>query len=512
MTTDVAIAPLVVDPDREHQLTQEGYTCFPLLSEGEVAALRDLYAALRPRPGVGFDTDFTHPSPALKAAIDVGIREIVAPALDALLVDSQLFNVTFVVKWPGGGSEVPLHQDWTYVDERVARGVTIWIPLRDTSPEIGNGPLGIVPRSHLLPAVPRGANTVPWYQAHRDQLDEHRHFEPLTAGSALIFDNRVLHGSPANETAEPRIAVALMAARAEVPLRYLHQSGSTVRAYAIEPSFFVDHSPCDLRSHVFADPSGVILPLLETFAAEPPRAPRAALVEHLGVSLRAEGPEPSEHRHVLRGTPLGESRPAASAGWLRRQLHAEVGRVAPGPALPRSEAIDRSLLTVAAGAAKATVQLADLDGTEGSFPVSVRFGRAAAMALDAPGVGPLVTCTSADLGRTVRGAWLLWLAAEGELEPRRLADRGGEALVTTLGPGGYPGRLVLQAGHSLLPLEPGEVVHADLTWEHTIWNAAPVGAWVLVVVVDRDLPRRLRWALSLRGGAVAPTELATGRP
>jgi ectoine hydroxylase-related dioxygenase (phytanoyl-CoA dioxygenase family) len=63
------------------------------------------------------------------------------------MYDAQVFTASYVVKEPNPLSVVPVHQDWSFVDDEGEYcSTTCWIPLMDVNEE--NGALGIVTGSN----------------------------------------------------------------------------------------------------------------------------------------------------------------------------------------------------------------------------------------------------------------------------------------------------------------------------------------------------------------------------
>jgi hypothetical protein len=439
---------LIIDRDAEQMLVQEGWARLPLLASHEVRTLSAGYESLHPAVGQGFDTDFAYLAPQHKREVDELIRSVIEPRVREVFEPVDLFNVTFVVKWPGGGSELPLHQDWSYTDEREHRSVTIWIPLTDVSPDRANGPICLLPRSHLLPALPRGANTIPWYEPHRSAIARHLRPVAAEAGDAVVFDHRLLHASPPNDSSSIRCAITAMAVRSATPLRYYHQVGGRIRAYAIDASFFIDHSPLDLRSHDF----GTLDPVAD-FAAPDPAVPAVAARESLGIETDCH-PAPARESFPLRGEPLGGPEPVGGRNGRDRLRTFDLGR--------SSAPIRRPPRMLARRSRVAAQGVLDEISTE--HALEVRSGRATARRIAS---GPW----SRRLGTA---SWLVELEPGTELAPKRSGGAAsGSAVIVALDSPSPPGTLVLQVGPCLEPLEREELVGFDPTWEHTIWNFSP---------------------------------------
>jgi len=296
--------PLLDDPDLEAQLSLEGYCVVPMLAPDELAAMREAYESTHPGPGFGFDIDFAYINPSHKQAV----WDVLAPTWerfrDRYATRAVPFLSTFVAKWPGEASELRLHQDWSYVEEDTERAFIVWVALDDVSAELDNGPLRLIPGSHLWPGGLRGANTIEWYVPYRPHLDEHTATIPMRAGEGLILDSRIVHGSAPNRSSSPRIAATCRYALAGTDLRYAHLApDGLVDVYSVDAAFFRDRGPMDLAVD---PPSGY-----EVLRREQPYAGRLSdheLARLLGTDVP---PVPNDGLDV--GHHFGPERPVPAA-------------------------------------------------------------------------------------------------------------------------------------------------------------------------------------------------------
>jgi beta-hydroxylase len=153
------------------------------------------------------------------------------------------------MKWPGAGSALALHQDWTYVDERVHRSFAVWVALDDCNPDLDNGPLLAVPASHHLVDAFRGPATPDWFAPHAEQVYDR--LVPIAArsGEAIIMDNRVLHASPDNRSGRPRLALAAaVVPRSAQLVHAVALDHDTVRVIEVSDDFFAEQSPRTLAA------------------------------------------------------------------------------------------------------------------------------------------------------------------------------------------------------------------------------------------------------------------------
>jgi len=142
----------------------------------------------------------------LKRKICSGLAQLINPLLDPILFNQETLPYFFIVKGKGNDSEVNIHQDWSIVDERRYHSFTLWIPLVDSTSE--NGTLHAIKGSHKLPLNIRGGSICNKYPSHMNN-ELSNLFDPIHVkkGEALIFDSRLLHYSPSNNSNTPRTSI-----------------------------------------------------------------------------------------------------------------------------------------------------------------------------------------------------------------------------------------------------------------------------------------------------------------
>ena len=190
-------------------LKKKGFVRFPCLPMPAVETLRTAFMQHKQSNGEGFC--------ATMFSDDVEYRqwanELVCQALNVAFAKHfqpqfHLLYGNFMAKYPGEASKMPLHQDWTYVEENQGcRSYAIWVPLQDLNAE--NGCLEVLEGSHRAGNQWRGPGTTCPFQEHEALIYERGMLsaQHLKAGEAIVWDHRLVHASPPNLTDFPRIAV-----------------------------------------------------------------------------------------------------------------------------------------------------------------------------------------------------------------------------------------------------------------------------------------------------------------
>jgi len=136
---------------------------------------------------------------------------------------------------------MPIHQDWTVVDESRFCSVTIWCALQDTDGT--NGAMQVIAGSHRFSDALRSPTLDDPFRNLHAELRADLRTVPLRAGEAIIFNQALLHASPPNMGTEPRIAVTygLIAEEAELLFYHKNEEGR-VEQYAVPDHFFQEYN------------------------------------------------------------------------------------------------------------------------------------------------------------------------------------------------------------------------------------------------------------------------------
>jgi ectoine hydroxylase-related dioxygenase (phytanoyl-CoA dioxygenase family) len=116
-----------------------------------------------------------------------------------------------MVKHPGDDTEVPPHQDWIVADESERPTMNVWFPLTPVTAE--SGIMRVLPGSHRWLEGLRGSPTFPtqWEGVYQRVRDELMVEVPLRPGQGMVYDIRILHGTPPNRSQDTRVVTSLYA-------------------------------------------------------------------------------------------------------------------------------------------------------------------------------------------------------------------------------------------------------------------------------------------------------------
>jgi ectoine hydroxylase-related dioxygenase (phytanoyl-CoA dioxygenase family) len=314
----------VIDPDR---LAADGFVVSELLDDDLLEALRDRYEQFALDPGHPFFASSNHLDGPDARRVDLELRSLLEPVVAAALPGHRSFLASFLTKGARTGARIDLHQDLTYTDERRARTILVWIPLCDV--DSSNGALEVVPGSHLWScgSRPGGADRSPT-AGLQDELTGLVASVPLRAGTAVVYDAAIVHGSPPNRSDHPRAAVGLAVVPADADLVHVHvDADGSPNAYLVDDAYYTEQG---LANEPRGYPEiGLWAPPVEEAEL---RRGIAARGTTSSASRTAGSGEGADSDPVA--VPSGAKRSAAPRRLVRPRLRAAHGRALLPPAAP----------------------------------------------------------------------------------------------------------------------------------------------------------------------------------
>lgn len=189
------------DEAQQSKLNDDGFVIVDFLNAAEVQRLNDLH---NERHSVvnGFYNGIFSNDAGYRKEMYTAIQNEMQRSLEHYFFDYRVHCGVFLVKNTDEKSVVNMHQDMSLVDESAYASINIWIPLVDLTET--NGVIMIIPRSHRLFKTYRGASLPSIYSGMETSI--YKLMQPcyLKAGQAIIFDQGLIHYSPANQSATPR--------------------------------------------------------------------------------------------------------------------------------------------------------------------------------------------------------------------------------------------------------------------------------------------------------------------
>ena len=231
-----------VDPVREATFGRDGFVVVDLLTPEVVEDLFERYQALESGIDRGYYPSFMSTDQAYKAATNRAVTELLWPRLARLLSGYTPLLGVFMVKHADPDTEVVPHQDWIVADESERPTMNAWAPLTPVDDETGR--MKVLPGSHRWLRDLRGSPSFPtaWEGSYERVRDELMVTVPIEVGQAMVYDIRLLHGTPANRSDRTRVVASLYAIpEGATPVHYHRRSDGTVAGYRVPPDFCTTH-------------------------------------------------------------------------------------------------------------------------------------------------------------------------------------------------------------------------------------------------------------------------------
>lgn len=219
------------------QFEKEGFVVVPFFSEIEVSQLQTIYNGLPNNETLSFESTSFLEDELLKEKINSSVDNVFSSKVNELFENYKTLGTSFLTKRSGENTKMPIHQDWTVVDESQFDSVTCWVPLVDTT--VNNGALQVIKGSHKFSTVLRGPSLPISFSAI--DLSPFLQTLELKAGEALIFNHALIHASHANLSQESRVAVTFGLTNKEAQLLMYYSNKNKVEKWEMPDDMFLKY-------------------------------------------------------------------------------------------------------------------------------------------------------------------------------------------------------------------------------------------------------------------------------
>jgi hypothetical protein len=245
------IPQILIDTEKNSALATRGYVIVDFLSAETVQSISDFYSANPNNFPNAFHATHFNTDVSYKGKVQHFLFESLDENFRQQFISLKPVFANFMVKEGGGNNVMPLHADWTYVDENICSSYSVWIPLVDTN--INNGCIGVIPYSHLLSHAVRGPGFLQWkHPAEITLINELGELLPMKRGQALIYNHRTMHYSLPNNssTVRPSINISLVP-KGEKIIHYAVPQGETevLKFEVTDTNFFLDYDNFQMPRH-----------------------------------------------------------------------------------------------------------------------------------------------------------------------------------------------------------------------------------------------------------------------
>ena len=232
------------DTTLQKNFENKGYVEIPLLDAADILQLNNVYLQHKEQYGQPFHTSHFSNEIDYKRQVNDTITKVVFPKLEPFLENYKPIFGNLMIKHGMNDYFMPLHSDWTYVNEDEFRSIAAWISLVDTDEK--NGCLGVIEGSHKVISKIRGPRIqLSGYVHDKEWVKKFGKLLPVKAGHAIIFDHALMHYSPANNTSQTRPALNLSMVPADAGVMHycIPEGSSEIEMYRVDNSeFFLNYS------------------------------------------------------------------------------------------------------------------------------------------------------------------------------------------------------------------------------------------------------------------------------
>lgn len=255
--------PVFNDIEHQKEFDKKGYVKIQLFNQEEIQALNDFYRSLKPNDrfntqekNVKYHFSFLDTNKEYKNMVFDQLSAKFQPKMDVILQNYEPLVINFVQKEPGMG-EVPIHQNWNFVDETKYVSLSIWCPLVNVA-EV-NGTLEVIEGTHNIFRNILRSPSIPWFFNGYEKHLIKNYCKPIEVktGEVLFFDDSIIHYSKPNNGTYNRLVIQVIAKPKEVQAKHYYMNkkllGFEMEEMDVDKNFFLN-----FKYHITDKPEGAI--------------------------------------------------------------------------------------------------------------------------------------------------------------------------------------------------------------------------------------------------------------
>lgn len=236
------------------QLFQDGYIIIDQTQDNickEISHIFSQYHSEHTRKG--FSTTHFSSDRKYKEEVLAVSKEIFDCYFSHLFNSYEVIFSNLMVKTPDSEAILPVHADWTYIDEKQGPALSIWIPIQDITEE--NGAFGVIPGSHHLYVEKRGPEIVSPYRVFDYILKEKKGvLLPIRKSQAIIYDLRLLHFSLPNLSENTRVAINItIVPKGSELVHYTMKEDKIYKYEHLDEEFFLNYHAHQIPEGIMPD-------------------------------------------------------------------------------------------------------------------------------------------------------------------------------------------------------------------------------------------------------------------
>jgi hypothetical protein len=213
---------MIRDEHIQRKILSDGFALVGRLDEAAILELRAREYERLAKGSSFFYSLLNHKYEANKGIRD-NIKVVLRPYFEENFADYRTITESYLIKPAQTETELLLHQDWCYTDEKHHQAYNVWIPLEDVTED--NGALFFLKGSHLWFPTLRSGSLLTARISSQDSAAIRTRIAtvPMKKGDVLLFHPAVFHGSHPNTSSNDRVIVTTTVMDSEAPFLYYHQ-------------------------------------------------------------------------------------------------------------------------------------------------------------------------------------------------------------------------------------------------------------------------------------------------
>lgn len=225
--------------DTQAEFDRAGFVKLRLFSAETVEKLRSLLKHYGDQDPKAFFSSSYLEDYDLKREISDRIVDCIRAEVEQVCDNTRLIGAAFLIKGSGERSEMPMHQDWTIVDEEQFYAANIWIPLVSTTEE--NGTLELLEGSHRWNKALRAPTLPMAFAGFEEMIKPKLTVVSAEPGEVVILNQATIHYSKPNRTEHirPAITSGLISAKAPLVFNYWDTERQQIERFAEKDDFLL---------------------------------------------------------------------------------------------------------------------------------------------------------------------------------------------------------------------------------------------------------------------------------
>lgn len=231
---------ILKDEIKQKTFERNGFIKLRLLEHHELKQLQNLCYTYFPDGVEAFFSSSYLDDYDRKLEMSAKVSAIIEEKMNEHFVDFRILGAAFLIKGIGKNSEMPMHQDWTIVDESKYYAANLWIPLTKT--DENNGTIEVLLGSHRVNHALRAPTLPFFFSGYEKEIKEKLTVVTAELGEVVLLNQAVIHYSKPNLSNEIRPAVTVGITSKEAPLLFHYWDGqneSEVELFEQEDDFLL---------------------------------------------------------------------------------------------------------------------------------------------------------------------------------------------------------------------------------------------------------------------------------